>query len=224
MSINRAKRNLERAIINSDYKEVEFLLLNRFQNPESSIKNTKDPSILNKDITDIQIPKFEYYYDLIKFNQIYYKEKKFENQRNEFCELVASRFYTLKSIGWSTGLQSVSSLDLERPSNDHIFPRETVAQYFLTKNTFSRNEFKYTFRHLFGLTNKVTKHENKLMNSCLKQFFNNYNLIGNLMDIVPNLLPVIAYFYKENNIMLHNNGNDQMPISELRNFVLSLFL
>ena len=224
MSINPAKRNLERAIINKDYKEVEFLLLNRFQNPESSIKNTTNPSILNEDITDIQVPKFEYYYDLINFNQIFYKEKKFENQRNELCELIANRFYTLKSIGWSTGLQSVSSLALERPSNDHIFPRDIVAQCFLTKNTFSKNEFKYTFRHLFGLTIKVTQHENKLMNSRLKQFSNNYNLNGNLMDIVPNLLPVIAYFYKKNNIMLQNNGNHQMPINDLRNYVLSLFL
>jgi len=224
MSIIQLKKELEFAIQNNDYNKVEFLLLHRFPNPESIIKKTQNPAILNKNITKKQLPKFKDNYEFIKFNRnCFNKKKKLKNQKKNICYSIANKLYALKTIGWSTGLRS-STLGSQRSSRDHIFPRNIVAQYYLMKKKLSEEYFKYTFCHLFGLTIKVTSNENKRMYNSLKLFFNNYNSNRNLIDIIPNILPVIAYCYKMNKILLQNTGNHKMSINMLRNYVISLFL
>lgn len=221
MSVKKIKE-LNSAIRKGDHKKI-VPLLNEIINPEDIILdgNISSKELDNK-INNKQKIKFEIMHKIILSLQPLYTDEKGKDQKDFILNLIAAGLFFIKSTGWSTGLKSKSVQG--RPSKDHIFPRTLVAKYYLTKTDLNKNKFKYSYRHLLGLTIDVTSEENISIKNNLHEILKNINSNLDLSDVVPKFLPLIAYCYKNSNIKLNNKGNHQIPIDEVRDFVLSLFI
>ena len=226
MSVEKVKE-LNSAIKKGDYNKI-VPRLNKFINPEDIIfgDNISSKELDNK-ITDKQKIKFELMHKIILSLQPLYQsidtnEKGGKVQKDFILNLIAAGLLFIKTTGWSSGLKSKSLQG--RASKDHIFPRTLVAKYYLTKPYLEKNYFKYSYRHLLGLTIDVTSEENTSIKNNLYEILKNINSIENLLDLVPKFLPLIAYCYKKSNIELNKKSIHQMPIDKVRDSVLSLFI